>query len=67
MKEKREMISQIADLLEYQIRSGAISNEGGDKIWRVALKHPELVDAITNILDLELPEDEVIRKVEGLV
>ncbi len=41
MKEKREIISQIAEFLSYKIRSGAVSQEGGDKIWRVALEHPE--------------------------
>ena len=44
MKEKREVISQIAEFLAYKIRSGAVSQEGGDKIWRVALEHPEKVD-----------------------
>ena len=55
MKEKREVISQIAEFLAYKIRSGAVSQEGGDKIWRVALEHPEKVDAITDILDMDLP------------
>lgn len=67
MKEKREIISQIADLLAYKIRSGELSQEGGDKIWRVAIKYPEKVDAITDILDMELPEEETVAKVEGLV
>ena len=67
MKEKREVISQIAEFLSYKIRSGAVSQEGGDKIWRVALAHPEKVDAITDILDMDLPEDETLAKVERLV
>ena len=67
MKEKREVISQIAEFLSYKIRSGAVSQEGGDKIWRVALGHPEKVDAITDILDMDLPEDETLAKVERLV
>lgn len=66
MKEKREIISQVADLLEYKIRSGAISNEGGDKIWRIALKQPEKVDAIMNILDMELPEADTLTQIERL-
>ena len=67
MKEKREVISQIAEFLSYKIRSGAVSQEGGDKIWRVALELPEKVDAITDILDMDLPEDETLAKVERLV
>lgn len=67
MKEKREVISQIAEFLSYKIRSGAVSQEGGDKIWRVALEHPEKVDAITDILDMDLPENETLAKVERLV
>ena len=58
---------QIAEFLAYKIRSGAVSQEGGDKIWRVALEHPEKVDAITDILDMDLPEDETLAKVERLV
>ena len=51
MKEKREIISQVAEFLSYKIRSGAVSSEGGDRIWKVALKHPEKADVITDILD----------------
>jgi len=65
MKEKREIISQIADLLAYLIRSGSLSSEAGDKIWHIALKHPEKADEITAILDMELPEDETVMKIEG--
>lgn len=67
MKEKREMIKPVAEFLSYKIRSGEISSDGGDKIWRFALKHPEKVDAIINILEMELAEDETIMKVEKLV
>ena len=67
MREKREKVKEIADLLEYNIRSGAVSPEGGDVIWRIALKNPEKVDAIVNILDMELPEAETVAKVEKLV
>ena len=67
MREKREKVKEIADLLEYKIRSGAVSPEGGDVIWRIALKNPEKVDAIVNILDMELPEAETVAKVEKLV
>lgn len=66
MKEKREIASQIAEFLAYKVRSGELSSEGGDKIWRIALKHPEKVDAITDILDMELPEAETIMRVERL-
>ena len=67
MKEKREIISQVADFLAYKIRSGQISSEGGDRIWRVALKHPEKADAITGILGMDLDENETVAKIEGLV
>lgn len=67
MKEKREQISEVSDFLTYLIRSGRISNEGGDKIWRIILKHPEKADAIMAILDMELPESDTILKVERLV
>lgn len=67
MKEKREIISQVAEFLSYKIRSGAVSSEGGDRIWKVALKHPEKADVITDILDMDLPEEETVAKIEGLV
>ena len=56
MKEKREVINKIAEFLAYKVRSGDVSTEGGDKIWRIALKNPEKVDAIIDILDMDLPE-----------
>ena len=43
--------------------SGQISNEGGHKIFGIALKNPDRVDAIMNILDLDLSEAETIGKV----
>lgn len=67
MKEKREIISQVAEFLSYKIRSGAVSSEGGDKIWKIVLKHPEKADTITDILDMDLPEDETVAKIEALV
>lgn len=66
MKEKREVIKQVAEFLSYKIRSGELSSEGGDKVWRVALKHPEKVDEIMNILEMELPEDDTVTKIERL-
>ena len=44
MKEKRAMIKPVAEFLTYKIRSGEISSEGGDKIWRIALDTAEKVD-----------------------
>lgn len=67
MKEKREIINRIAEFLSYKVRSGELSNEGSDKIWRIALKAPEKVDSIIDILDMELPEDDTVMKVERLV
>lgn len=66
MKEKREIISQVAEFLAYKVRSGAVSQEKGEIIWRVALEHPEKADAITDILDMDLPEDETVAKIERL-
>ena len=66
MKEKREIVSGIADLLSYKIRSGEVSSEGGDKIWRIALEHPEKADEITYILEMDLSEAETVAKIERL-
>ena len=67
MKEKREVINKISEFLAYKVRSGDVSTEGGDKIWRIALKNPEKVDAIIDILDMDLPEADTVMKVERLV
>lgn len=67
MKEKREKIRPIVDFLEYKIRSGEISNEGGHKIFNVVLKNVELVDDIMYILEMDLPEAETLKRVERLV
>lgn len=66
MKEKRALVMPVGDLLEYKIRSGKMANNIGQKIWQFALKNPEKVDAIMNILDMELPDDETLAKVERL-
>lgn len=63
MKETREKIKPVADFLEYKIRSGEISNEGGHKIWEVALKNPDMVDDIIYILEMDLPEEDTIKKI----
>ena len=67
MNETRVKVMPVTDLLEYKIRSGQISNEGGHKIFGIAPKNPDLVDAIMNILDLDLSEADTIAKVERLV
>ena len=66
MKEKREVIKQIADLVAYKIRSGELSQEGGEKVWRLALKEPDKVDAITEILYMDLPEDDTLKKIDQI-
>ena len=66
MREKRKKIQPVVDLLEYMIRCGKISNEGGHKIFTVVLKEPDLTDRVMDILDLELSEQETIAKVEKL-
>ena len=65
--EKRKKIQPVVDLLEYMIRVGKISNEGGHKIFAVVLKEPDLTDRVMDILDLELSEQETIAKVERLL
>ena len=67
MIEKRKKIQPVVDLLEYMIRVGKISNEGGHKIFAVVLKEPDLTDRVMDILDLELSEQETIAKVEQLL
>ena len=49
MNETRVKVMPVTDLLEYKIRSGQISNEGGHKIFGIALKNPDLVDAIAKV------------------
>ena len=66
MKEKRAMVMPVGDLLEYKIRSGKMDNEIGQKIWQFTLKHPEFVKEIMNILDMELPDEDTLAKVERL-
>ena len=66
MREVREKIRPVVDLLEYKIRGGEISNGGGHKILGVLLEKPDLVDTIMNILDLELDEEETLAQVERL-
>ena len=46
MIEKRKKIQPVVDLLEYMIRCGKISNEGGHKIFSVVLKDPDLTDRV---------------------
>ena len=67
MIEKRKKIQPVVDFLEYLIRCGKISNEGGQKIFAVVLKEPDLTDRVMDILDLELSEQETIAKVEKLL
>lgn len=67
MKEKREIAGELAEFLSYKVRSGQLSQEAGEKIWKLAMQKPEMADAITNILDMELPEDEIVLRVERLI
>ena len=67
MKEKREIAGELAEFLSYKVRSGQLSQEAGEKIWELAMQKPEMADAITNILDMELPEDETVLRVERLI
>ena len=67
MKEKREIAGELAEFLSYKVRSGQLSQEAGEKIWKLAMQKPEMADAITNILDMELPEDETVLRDERLI
>ena len=67
MKEKREIAGELAEFLSYKVRSGQLSQEAGEKIWKLAMQKPEMADAITNILDMELPEEETVLRVERLI
>ena len=67
MKEKREIAGELAEFLSYKVRSGQLSQEAGEKIWKLAMQKPEIADAITNILDMEFPEDETVLRVERLI
>ena len=67
MKEKREIAGELAEFLSYKVRSGQLSQEAGEKIWKLAMQKPEMAYAITNILDMELPEDETVLRVERLI
>ncbi len=67
MKEKREIAGDLADFLSYKVRSGQLSQEAGEKIWRLVMQKPEMAGAATNILDMELSENETVTKVERLI
>ena len=67
MKEKREIAGELAEFLSYKVRSGQLSQETGEKIWKLVMQKPETSDAVTDILDMELPEDETVRRVERLI
>ncbi len=66
MKEKREIAGELAEFLSYKVRSGQLSQEAGEKIWKLVMQKPDIADAVTDILDMELPEDETVRRVERL-
>ncbi len=67
MKEKREIAGELAEFLSYKVRSGQLSQEAGEKIWKLVMQKPDIADAVTDILDMELPEDETVRRVERLI
>ena len=67
MKEKRARVKPVGDLLEYKIRSGKMANDIGQTIWQLVLKNPDTVDAVMDILDMELSDNDTLARVEGLV
>ncbi len=50
----------------HKVRSGQLSQEIREKIWKLVMQKPDIADAVTDILDMELPEDETVRRVERL-
>ena len=66
MKEVREQIRPAVDLLDYKIRGGELSNGGGHKILAALIENPDRVNAVMNILDLELSEEETLAQVARL-
>ena len=66
MKEVREQIRPAIDLLDYKIRGGELSNGGGHQILAALIENPDRVNAVMNILDLELEEDQTLAQVEKL-
>ena len=68
MNETRVKVMPVTDLLEYKIRFRARYRMKADtRSLASRLKNPDLVDAIMNILDLDLSEADTIAKVERLV
>lgn len=67
MKEKREIAGEIAEFLSYKVRSGQLSQAAGEKIMKITMQNPEAADAITNVLDMELSEEETVLRIERLV
>jgi len=63
MSEIREKIKPLVDLLDHQIRAGAISNGGGHRLLMMVLDHPDVLDRVMDLLDEELPEEEVLATV----
>jgi hypothetical protein len=67
MKEKREIAGELAEFLSYKVRSGQLSQETGEKIWKLVMQKPDIADTVTDILDMELPEEETLLRVERLI
>ena len=67
MKEKREIAGELAEFLSYKVRSGQLSQAAGEKILKLAMQKPEAADAITDVLDMDLSEEETVLRIERLV
>ena len=66
MKEAREAIKPVAEFLAYKIRAGEISVEGGDVLWKIILKNPDSAQRFIDILEMDLPEAETIKRFQQL-
>lgn len=66
MLEKRAAGIRIAEILSYKVRCGDFTQEGADKIWRLAVNKYEMEDVINDIFDMELSEEETYKRIERL-
>jgi hypothetical protein len=66
MKEKREKIIPLAELLSYKVRAEELSNDNANDIMRIALQDEERVDALTEILYMDLPEKDTMDKIRQM-
>lgn len=67
MSDKLEVSQEIAEFLSYKVRSGQLTMEASEKIWRIAVNNVGKKNQIIDILDMELPEADTVMRIERLV